>query len=587
MTLTSIVVFTAFAILFRLLARPAWRGWLLFVASVLAGYWLQPSTPVRYLDFWFPTLTLALAVLGWVLTRPAGAPGTARAPAKPPAVSTAQAVKAPEVLPSAWQANLPAAGILAGIVLLVGLSRYLDVSSLIIPSRPPAFEQILAAIVAAVVLALAISSVKKISSGVLWGAIAMLVALLVVLKAPPLAAAASVGLRNLMNQSTALAAAGDLRWLGFSYVAFRIIHTLRERQNQRLPELSLQEYMVYAVFFPAFTAGPIDRSDRFVKDLRKLTAEYTENAEKKIEKGKGANSDAAGLAEQKPENIKRPSAPSAYPTPWRAGPGSAVDLVARAVLPQVWPEWAAGAQRLTLGLLKKFVVADGLALVALNATNAAQLSGAGWTWVLLYSYSLQIYFDFSGYTDIAIGLGRLLGISLPENFNAPYLKTNLTLCWNSWHMTLTNWFRAYYFNPVTRWLRTIKFSSIFSPRSGEKMEENSVGIPAAVIIFFTQLSTFVLIGLWHGITWNFVLWGAWHGIGLYVQNRWSEAMRPRYTALEDRAATSAGARRLQQGLGVVSTLLTFHYVALGWVFFALPDPGLSLRVLGKLFGIGA
>ncbi len=94
----------------------------------------------------------------------------------------------------------------------------------------------------------------------------------------------------------------------------------------------------------------------------------------------------------------------------------------------------------------------------------------------------------------------------------------------------------------------------------------------------------MLIGLWHGVTWNFVLWGAWHGVGLYAQNRWSEAMRPRYAALEERAAAGSGARRLQRGLGVVSTLLTFHYVALGWVFFALPDPALSLRVLGKLFG---
>ena len=72
---------------------------------------------------------------------------------------------------------------------------------------------------------------------------------------------------------------------------------------------------------------------------------------------------------------------------------------------------------------------------------------------MLYAYALMIYFDFSGYTDIAIGLGRLLGVRLPENFNAPYLKTNLTLFWNNWHMTLTQWFRAYFFNPVTRWLR--------------------------------------------------------------------------------------------------------------------------------------
>ena len=186
-----------------------------------------------------------------------------------------------------------------------------------------------------------------------------------------------------MDQSTALAAAGDLRWLGFSYVAFRLIHTLRDRQNGRLPVVSLQEYLVYVIFFPAFTAGPIDRLDRFIKDLRASLAP-----------GKSAL-----LAGDTPDVNSR----------WVSG----------LVVPQNWPVWAAAGQRLALGLLKKFVVADGLALVALNSTNAAQSHSAGWTWVLLIAYSLQIFFDFSGYTDIAIGLGRLLGISLPENFNAP------------------------------------------------------------------------------------------------------------------------------------------------------------------------
>jgi D-alanyl-lipoteichoic acid acyltransferase DltB (MBOAT superfamily) len=206
-------------------------------------------------------------------------------------------------------------------------------------------------------------------------------------------------------------------------------------------------------------------------------------------------------------------------------------------------------------------VADGLALAALNATNAAQVQSTGWTWVLLYAYSLQIFFDFSGYTDIAIGLGRLLGIALPENFNAPYLKPNLTQFWNNWHMTLTQWFRAYYFNPLTRWLRT----------GGRKLS-------AAAIIFVTQITTFVLIGLWHGITWNFVLWGAWHGVGLFVQNRYSEWVRPHLPDLSARPA-------LKQGLAVFGGLLTFHYVALGWVWFALPSAGLSWQVFLKLFGV--
>ena len=325
-----------------------------------------------------------------------------------------------------------------------------------------------------------------------------------VLKLPPLATAASVALRNLFDQGTARAAATDLRWLGFSYIAFRLIHTLRDRQNGRLMAVNFREYLTYALFYPAVTAGPIDRLERFTKDLRK--------------------------------------------------PVCILDA----------GELGAAGQRLALGLFKKFVIADGLALFALNATNAAQVSGAGWAWVLVYAYALQIYFDFSGYTDLAIGLGRLVGISLPENFNAPYLKPNLTQFWNNWHMTLTLWFRAYWFNPLTRALRTLKLSGGRS-------------LSAAQVLFVTQLSTMLLIGLWHGITWNFVLWGAWHGFGLLAQNRFTDWMKPRYAALAARP-------RLKSGVTALTTLATFHYVALGWVFFALPDPALSLRVFARLFG---
>jgi len=97
-----------------------------------------------------------------------------------------------------------------------------------------------------------------------------------------------------------------------------------------------------------------------------------------------------------------------------------------------------------IGLFKKFALADSLALIALNAVNAGQVKSSGWMWLILYAYAFQIYFDFSGYTDIAIGMGRWLGIRLPENFAHPYLKPNLTLFWNSWHITLAQWFRAYF-----------------------------------------------------------------------------------------------------------------------------------------------
>ena len=181
---------------------------------------------------------------------------------------------------------------------------------------------------------------------------------------------------------------------------------------------------------------------------------------------------------------------------------------------------------------------------------------------MLYAYALRIFFDFSGYTHIAIGLGQILGIQLPENFDRPYLKRNLTLFWNSWHITLAQWFRAYFFNPLTRALRS-------NPRN----------IPMPLIIFVGQLSTFTLIGLWHGISWNFAIWGAWHGLGLFIHNRWTNLMRSKASWLEGQAT-------LNRFLSISSTVLTFQYVSLGWVWFALTDPAQSWHTLLKLFGSG-
>jgi D-alanyl-lipoteichoic acid acyltransferase DltB (MBOAT superfamily) len=206
------------------------------------------------------------------------------------------------------------------------------------------------------------------------------------------------------------------------------------------------------------------------------------------------------------------------------------------------------------------VIADTLAIIALNDALATQVRTTGWMWVVVYAYAFQIYFDFSGYTDIAIGIARLVGIRLPENFAAPYIKPNLTQFWNSWHMSLTQWFRSYFFHPFNRWMRGLK------------------NIPAWTMIFLGQVATMLLIGLWHGITLNFIFWGLWHGIGLFLQNRWSEFLRTRYS--------NAGQNpRLQWLLQIGGILLTFHFVALGWVFFALSDPSLSWQVLSKLLGM--
>ena len=219
-------------------------------------------------------------------------------------------------------------------------------------------------------------------------------------------------------------------------------------------------------------------------------------------------------------------------------------------------------QRLLMGLIKKFVVADTLGLIALNPTNALQVQEPGWLWLLLYLYALQIFFDFAGYTDIAIGLGLILGVKLPENFTAPYLKPNLTQFWNSWHMSLTQWFRGYFFNPFVRWMRGRGrvFSTVW-------------------VLLLSQVATMLLIGLWHGVTVNFILWGLWHGLGLFVQNRWTDQTRGWFAARKFSPL-------VQRSLGVGSTLLTFHYVTLGWVWFALPTPQIAFQIMARLAGAG-
>jgi alginate O-acetyltransferase complex protein AlgI len=473
MTLTLIFVSIAVSATLGLLARNRGRLPFLLGVSALAVFALQPALPVRGLDFWLPTATLAITVLAWTLTTPREL--------------------------RSWRTNWPAAAILGGIVLALGLTRYLGVTLPLTASTAPQTLQIVLGLLLVALVAFLLTRFTQPGKAALTAAFILILLLFVLLKAPALTAFVSLGLRALNHQSIKVASALDIRWLGFSYIAFRLLHTIRDRQSGRLPAVSLSEYVVYVIFFPALTAGPIDRIERFVGDLRRPLM---------------LASDDLGEA----------------------------------------------GKRLLLGLFKKFAVADGLAIIAMNANNALQVRAPGWAWVLLYAYALQIYFDFSGYTDIAIGLGRLLGIRLPENFKAPYLKPNLTQFWNNWHMTLTQWIRAYFFNPVTRAMRSWK-----KP------------LPMVVIIFITQVTTMLLIGLWHGITLNFVLWGLWHGLGLFAHNRWSDA-------------TKAGFAKLSSGwqavLNAGGALLTFNFVALGWIFFALPEPSVSIHFLRVLFGLG-
>ncbi|MCB2180018.1 hypothetical protein KQH54_02730 [bacterium] len=474
MTLTHIAAFSLAAMIIGLVRAPKIRVRGIYLFSLLAMFWLQPATPVRYLEYWLPALTggIILAVYATVYPR-----------------------KLFEK-----ENRLDLALLIGGLMLVAGV-RYLNPSLYVTSTTPPRMLSVLAYLAGLFVIL-----------GILWFIkgektapkifIAVILVIFIFLKNSSLATLAGGWLRKMNGQDALLASPVDVVWLGYSYFAFRLLHILRDKQNKRLPEFGLAEFVSFLIFFPAYTAGPIDKVQSFVKKMQEHVL---------------LNSD----------------------------------------------QFIAGAERLAIGIFKKFVLADSLALMALAPQNVGQIHETFWGWIVLYGYAFRIWLDFSGYTDIAIGIGLFAGIRLPENFNKPYLQKNLTEFWNNWHITLTMWFRGYFFNPLTRALRTSK-----------------VKYPMQVIIFIGQLSTMVLIGLWHGIAWNFVVWGLWHGVGLFIDNRWRtwvKEKQPRFFNTE----TENKPWRVNLG-----RLISFHYVALGWIWFVLPSVNEGWGFLSILLGGG-
>ncbi len=187
-----------------------------------------------------------------------------------------------------------------------------------------------------------------------------------------------------------------------------------------------------------------------------------------------------------------------------------------------------------LGLAKKVIVADYLALNIVDRVFAQpELYSALEILVGVYGYAVQIYCDFSGYSDIAIGSALLLGFTFPDNFDAPYRAENLQAFWRRWHISLSTWLRDYL------------YISLGGSRSG------------AWKTYRNLMLTMVLGGLWHGAGWNFLIWGLLHGGALAVQRAWQ------------RRREAAGRRPLLRGPAgrAVAVVLTFHYVCFAWIFF--------------------
>ena len=272
--------------------------------------------------------------------------------------------------------------------------------------------------------------------------------------------------------------------VGISFYTFRTIsYVVDVYKGKMQPVDSLLDYVFYLTFFPCMVAGPIVRARDFMPQLEQ----------------------------------------------WRP-----------AVERDVWD----GVWQFLVGLVKKAVVADYIAqYTAIVYGNTTGYSGVELL-VAVVGYAVQIYMDFSGYSDMAIGLGRVMGFDLGVNFDLPYRSRNVTEFWRRWHISLSFWLRDYI------------YISLGGNRKGKVRQHLNL------------LATMLVGGLWHGASWNFVLWGAGHGVALCIH----KLLMPRLKAIED-----------TRWVTVASVVATCVVVAVLWVPFATADMATAGDVLGGVF----
>ena len=276
--------------------------------------------------------------------------------------------------------------------------------------------------------------------------------------------------------------------LAISFFVFEFAHYLFEVHRGGYPIRNPVHFGLFSIFWPSLVAGPIKRYTEFIPALTRGTMTC-----------------------------------------------STIDV-------------AAGFPRVAIGATKK-VIADNLTLWIEVQTHFYEQVDVQWRWFFFVVLALRIYLDFSGYSDLAIGYARMLGIRLPENFNNPYIATSLTSFWRRWHISLSSWIRDY----------------IYIPLGGGR--RGPVRKVVGVLI------AFALCGLWHGAGWNFLVWGLYHGIGL--------GFSANYQRLLGRPGNTIAWSLAQVPL--LSGMLTFLFVGVGWYFFFYPLPT-SLRMLRLLVG---
>jgi alginate O-acetyltransferase complex protein AlgI len=274
---------------------------------------------------------------------------------------------------------------------------------------------------------------------------------------------------------------------GYSFFSFTAIAYLLDiYKRQTLAEKNIFLFANFLLFFPKMMAGPITRWKGFAQDAQKERVTINEKT--------------------------------------------------------------AGLRRFILGLAKKVLIANQLGTILDGGIFLQQvpLVTTATAWMLLLFYGIQLYYDFAGYTDMAIGLAKMVGIDLPENFDLPYISRSITEFWRRWHITLSSWFRDYVFMPL-EWKR----------RKWKWLKQS-----------MNTLVVFLLTGLWHGFSLNFVIWGMLHGI---------------FAALENSKSLGGKIKQLPKWLQHLYTMLV---VFIAWVFFRSPTTAFALGWLRALVGFG-
>jgi alginate O-acetyltransferase complex protein AlgI len=345
------------------------------------------------------------------------------------------------------------------------------------------------------------------SRAVFWGGIAFNLALLAYFKYRNFALSVTQDLTGASFVMDAL-----ILPLGISFITFQKIALLVDVHAGRVKQMSLRDYALFVLFFPPLIAGPIVHYRELVPQFAALDG--------------------------------RPHS----------------------------EDFAVGLTLFFSGLFKKVVFADSIAVLIDPIWSQAASGHAPavlQAWAAALGYLLQLYFDFSGYSDMAIGAARLFGIKLPYNFDSPYKATSVIEFWTRWHVTLTRFLTAYIFNPLTLALSRKRAACGLPIIQGR----NTTGSAFVALLAYPTMVTMVLAGLWHGAGYQFLIFGALYGVALVVNHAWRLWKPSWWPVLAGGAVNRLGA-----------WALTFLVVAAAGVFFRAPAVSTALAILHGMTG---